>query len=229
MWGMMFYDDDCDGGNYGRYREKSDAAERRENQAKSMFRDALRDTDFGTNEVMTIAGLIPPNVHLTSACWTTFSKFVKTYDGCAARRRKATLEEKQAHRETRKGDVYWIDVTISKKAQAALPPSYAQVPPTGKAPSAAGARAAPLGVNGSATGGKKLSGFMKFSKVTSARRSRRRTRASPLGRLARHSERCGVHSPRLRRRSGMPRGHHSWTSLAFYVRNGVIVRPNRAI
>ena len=34
-------------------------------------------------------------------------------------RRAATLEEKRAHKETRQGTCYWVDVVITKQAQTA--------------------------------------------------------------------------------------------------------------
>mmetsp|Transcript_10526 Transcript_10526/g.28639 ORF Transcript_10526/g.28639 Transcript_10526/m.28639 type:complete len:101 (+) Transcript_10526:104-406(+) len=82
------------GGSYGRFREKSAAAERREKEAKAIFKTALRETDFQGQAKILLTGLIPPNVHLTSACWSSFSKYVRQHSGCSGRRRKATPQEK---------------------------------------------------------------------------------------------------------------------------------------
>ena len=51
---------------------------------------------------------------------TDFNKWVKTHTGCTAKRRAATDAEKAAHKETRKGTCYFIDVTLTRSAQVEL-------------------------------------------------------------------------------------------------------------
>jgi hypothetical protein len=97
-----FYDfDGDDGGSYGRYKRKSGAAERRESQARDAFTKALMETPIPISST-TVANLLKPSCHLTSASWIDFSKWVKSHQGCSAKRRAATEEEKRAHKETRK-------------------------------------------------------------------------------------------------------------------------------
>lgn len=128
---MLGYTDD-EGGHYscfGRYATKSVAAARREDAARAEFTKALTQTPI-QGEAARVQDLLPPSVHLTSDCWTDFSKWVRTHPGCKATRRIATEIEKRAHRQTRKGPCYWVDVVISAEAQAqALGGERLPVPP----------------------------------------------------------------------------------------------------
>ncbi len=54
--------------------------------------------------------VVDANVHLTEACWTTFRKRVEN-KGCKAKRRVATVEERAATGDKRKGKMYVISIT----------------------------------------------------------------------------------------------------------------------
>jgi len=108
------YDD-----GHPRYRnmaEKSAAALRREEEAKNKFEEAREqleskeDLKPGTKITME---LLKPSCHLTGPCWTTFLRHVRSHEGWVAKRREATAEEKQQHKETRKGKVYFIDLVFN--------------------------------------------------------------------------------------------------------------------
>ena len=105
------------GGGYSGYgpdrsgwRDKSDAAVRREEDAKRRFDALLQESKESTVFPMT-RDVVPPNVHLTDACWKTFKQYVLS-QGCTTKRREATREERIASKETRKSKVYVISVTI---------------------------------------------------------------------------------------------------------------------
>ena len=91
----------------------------REESAREAFTTALTETDLGRSERVTVQ-LLRPSSHLTAASWTDFNRWVKTHEGCSAKRREATEAEKAAHKETRKGKVYWVDVVITRAAQDAV-------------------------------------------------------------------------------------------------------------
>jgi hypothetical protein len=55
--------------------------------------------------------VVPPAVHLTEACWQTFKKYVVA-KGCTIKRREATREERRASKDSRKGKLYVISVTV---------------------------------------------------------------------------------------------------------------------
>ena len=63
--------------------------------------------------------LLKPSCHLTTVCWSSFSKYVRTHPGWSVKRRVASEQEKLVHKETRKGKVYFVLVTFTphKKAQ----------------------------------------------------------------------------------------------------------------
>lgn len=60
--------------------------------------------------------LLKPSVHLTAACYRDFRKYVEGYAQWSVSRRQATPQEKLDSGETRKGAVYFIDVTYKKPA-----------------------------------------------------------------------------------------------------------------
>ena len=71
--------------------------------------------------------VVPCNVHLTGACYTSFRKRVMN-KGCKVKRREATREERKASGDTRKAKLYVISITCpvhptkaaDAKAKAAL-------------------------------------------------------------------------------------------------------------
>lgn len=92
---------------YSSMNEKSEAASRRERLAIELF-DSLRSQ--GTPTTKTRRLFLEPSCHLTGACWSTFSKHVRSFPGWMAKRRVATPEEKLASKVKRKGKVYFVDV-----------------------------------------------------------------------------------------------------------------------
>lgn len=100
---------------YATMSEKSAAALRRESQAIELF-DALRSQGIPTNKTRRL--LLEPSCHLTGACWSTFSRHVRSFPGWTAKRRVATLDEKEASKVKRKGKVYFVEV-IYDPAKAA--------------------------------------------------------------------------------------------------------------
>jgi hypothetical protein len=92
------------------FAKKSKAALKREAAAIRAF-DALRAAE--TPEKITTWRLLTPNIHLTSACYSTFRKHVFSFPGWSCDRRVATVEEKSDYKETRKGKTYWTNVTFN--------------------------------------------------------------------------------------------------------------------
>jgi hypothetical protein len=114
------YDDGDGGVDRRNWNDKSSAAIRRENQAKGLFDKFLEDAKKQSVFPIT-QDVIPPNVHLTDACWKTFKKLV-TDRGCTVKRRVATNAEREAllSKDRRNSKMYVISVTISvHPAQAA--------------------------------------------------------------------------------------------------------------
>jgi hypothetical protein len=92
---------------YASMSDKSAAALHRERQAIERF-DALRSQGTPTSKMRRL--LVEPSCHLTGACRSTFSKHVRSFPGWMAKRRVATLDEKEASKEKRKGKVYFVDI-----------------------------------------------------------------------------------------------------------------------
>lgn len=102
------------GVSYGDFAPASEAALRREEKARFEFlkirnQTAERENLVGKEKVQ----LLQPDCHLTNYTWGRFSKFVKEHSGWRATRRVATPEEKSASGETRRGKVYFVDVTYT--------------------------------------------------------------------------------------------------------------------
>ena len=141
MWG---YVDRYDGG--GRYTDgwgnpkfknmadKSQAAIKRENEAKEKFNEARKEFEKSdTIEGMKARSkhrieLLQPSCHLTDACWSTFRKHVIKNERWTAKRRVATEEEKKASGEKRKGKVYFVDVVYSAPSKSAASKKNKVVP-----------------------------------------------------------------------------------------------------
>ena len=132
------------GGGYGGYgddgfdrstfREKSGAAQRREDAAIAAFDKHAKATeaDKAVKAKVTVE-LLKPSTHLTQPCWTAFNKRVKARAGWTAKRRVATNEEKRASGETRQGKCYFVDVTFDpKKAEKARKAAAAEAAPPAK-------------------------------------------------------------------------------------------------
>jgi hypothetical protein len=102
------------------WRDKSDAAIRRENQAMQLFETCLEESKSSPSFPVT-SEVVPPNVHLTDACWKTFKKHVIA-KGCTAKRREATQTEKNAlsPKDRRSGRMYVISVVIPVHPTKAL-------------------------------------------------------------------------------------------------------------
>ena len=88
--------------NRASWREKSDAATRREDLAKKTFNEKLatlaNDTDtirafqHYPKQQLLVSGLIEPQVHLTGPCWKTFKQHVIAKQ-CSVRRRKYIIQK----------------------------------------------------------------------------------------------------------------------------------------
>ena len=86
------------------FAEKSKAALRRESHAKAMLEKAVLETSFGEKEKFKRVKLLDPACHLTAACWSTFTKWVKAeYKGCRVIRIQCSEEEKKKFKQVRKG------------------------------------------------------------------------------------------------------------------------------
>lgn len=106
-YGGYGYDDGLDRRNW---RDKSDAALRREQNAKLLFDNFLERSKASTSFPIT-EEVVPASVHLTEACWKTFKQYVMD-KGCTARRRLATPEERRKSGDKRQGKLYVTSVTI---------------------------------------------------------------------------------------------------------------------
>jgi len=92
------------------FAAKSKAALQREKDAIEIF-DSFR-LRSGTRKIKVTATLLTPTLHLTHACWRTFSKHVHSFPGWTTTRRKATPAEKiTAKEKRRKSAVYFVSVT----------------------------------------------------------------------------------------------------------------------
>jgi hypothetical protein len=103
------------------WKDKSDAATRREHQAMQLFEKCLEESKSSPTFPVTSEGVVPPNVHLTDACWKTFRKHVAA-NGCTAKRREATQAEKNAlsPKDRRNGKMYVISVVVPVHPTQAL-------------------------------------------------------------------------------------------------------------
>lgn len=133
---FFFLQDSACGHAGGNFRQKSNAAQRREDEAKRAFDGMRAATEEGAakdKDSITV-DLLEPSTHLTQPCWTAFNRYVKAHAGWSAKRRIATDEEKKKAKEKRKGKCYFISVTFNPRAAAV------EAPP---APAKAAADAAP--------------------------------------------------------------------------------------
>ncbi|KAL3904182.1 MAG: hypothetical protein SGILL_010167 [Bacillariaceae sp.] len=112
---------DCDdGGAVSRsdWKTKSDAASRRERHANALFDAFLQkcceesrpSSDFPITEEV-----VKANIHLTSACYTSFRKRVIA-TGCKVHRREATVKERIESKDKRQGKLYVISITCPFEA-----------------------------------------------------------------------------------------------------------------
>jgi hypothetical protein len=97
------------------WRDKSDAAARRERQAQHLFDQFLHsvaENDPTTSFPLT-QDVIPPEVHLTGACYTSFRKYVAS-KGCTAKRREATPTERSnlSTKDRRSAKMYVVRITV---------------------------------------------------------------------------------------------------------------------
>lgn len=99
-----------DGVDRSGWKDKSDAAIRREDQAKHLF-DAFLEKSKASQVFPVTEEVVPPAVHLTDACWKTFKKYVVA-KGCTTKRREATFDERKKSGDSRKGKLYVISVTV---------------------------------------------------------------------------------------------------------------------
>jgi hypothetical protein len=101
-----------DGVNRRNWADKSQAAIRREHQAKQLFDTFVEDcntTKQDTDFPLTQDAVVPADIHLTDACWKSFRKYVEA-KGCQAKRREALYAERKGA--TRKGKMYVIHIVV---------------------------------------------------------------------------------------------------------------------
>lgn len=112
-FGRGHYDYDGYGPDRSHWREKSDAASRREMEAKRLFVQFLEECKEldESSAFPTTKEVVPPQVHLTDACWKTFKQFCIS-KGCTTKRRTATMQERIDSKEKRKSKLYVISVTV---------------------------------------------------------------------------------------------------------------------
>lgn len=119
--GYGLFDED-DHLHRGDWSEKSGAASSREASARSAFTELRGEFAANGPEKEATVELLKPSTHLTAPCWRDFKKFVTQHEGWSTKRRQATDAEKRQHGETRKGAVYFVDVTFKPSAKAAKAP-----------------------------------------------------------------------------------------------------------
>ena len=124
------------------WRSKSDAAMRREQQAKDAFTSLKAQAHQDGVAHKTTFDLLPPSVHLTQPCWKTFRQFVTGHAGWSVSRTAATAVEKAEHKETRQATVYFTTVTYDPKKGGAIAGTGA---PAAKAATAVAASKTALG------------------------------------------------------------------------------------
>jgi hypothetical protein len=105
--GGGYFDDD--GIDRSDWKDKSDAATRRENEAKQLF-DAFIEKRKTFPSFPVTEEVIPPECHLTDPCWKTFKNYVIS-KGCTAKRREATPQERKASGDKRQSKMYVVSVT----------------------------------------------------------------------------------------------------------------------
>jgi hypothetical protein len=93
------------------WRDKSDAALRREHQAKELLDAFLQEAESMTTFPVTKDDLVPASLHLTFECWKSFKEYA-VKKGCTTKRRVATMPERIAAKDMRKGKMYVVAVTI---------------------------------------------------------------------------------------------------------------------
>jgi hypothetical protein len=90
------------------WNEKSQAAIRRQTEAINLFEEFLSKcrslTQFPVTEEV-----VPATTHLTGPCWNDFRRHVES-KGCHAKRKEATLQERE--KDKRKGKMYVISITV---------------------------------------------------------------------------------------------------------------------
>lgn len=132
------------GGMFGGFRQKSEAAKRREEAVKKLFLECKDQLEDEVEEELQISEeareqqggkkqkkvekrhyLTDGVPHLTAACWKTFGRFVKEHQGWVPKREMLTNDEKALIRprsDSRSGKMYKISVVYSidlkKKADA---------------------------------------------------------------------------------------------------------------
>jgi len=112
--GYGSYNDFGDGDGVDRqgWRDKSDAAQQREDSAMGCFSRFLTKAKTEQSFPFT-EDVVPAHCHLTDACWKSFKQVV-TASGCTAKRREITNQEKLAitpKSKARKGKMYVVSVT----------------------------------------------------------------------------------------------------------------------
>lgn len=124
VWGFGYYDDEGRVDRAG-WSAKSAAASRRERQAKQLldgFLDQCSKLNPSTDFPRTCDNLVTADIHLTQPCWLSFRKYALSR-GCQVKRREATVAERRATGDKRKGKMYVISATLpvhpSRAVQAA--------------------------------------------------------------------------------------------------------------
>jgi hypothetical protein len=101
-----------DGVNRRNWADKSQAAIRREYQAKQLVDTFITECNNTKQDVdfpLTQEAVVTADIHLTDACWKSFRKYVEA-KGCQAKRREASYPERKGA--TRKGKMYVINIVV---------------------------------------------------------------------------------------------------------------------
>ena len=115
-----------DGVDRRHFRSKSDAATRREEDAKANFRKVKEEAKGVATK--TTYELLDPKQHLTGACYTSFRKFVMSHAGWTVRRTETTAEDRARYKITRVGKTFFVSVVYDPKKD----PSWAPAPPAAR-------------------------------------------------------------------------------------------------
>ena len=101
------------------WSDKSKAASRREDEAKSLLDNWIASCSTKTQFPIKEAALVPARVHLTGPCWSSFRKYALT-KGVRVGRREATEEERVAARDYRQRKLYVIWARLDVHPNQAL-------------------------------------------------------------------------------------------------------------
>ena len=97
----------------------NDVNEKNADGTEKVSSDALDLTDFSLYHPGSKVAipLLKPNVHLTAPCWRDFARAVRKNERWNVKRIVATPVEKQKFKESRKSNVYFINLVFTVPAR----------------------------------------------------------------------------------------------------------------